>query len=223
MDQTPAHEIANATLLAQIPRDASKIIEFGCSSGALAREYKAINPDCHYVGVEIDNRYAQMASRYCDQVLVADLDAVGDDFFSQHTGYDCWIFGDVLEHLRDPWLMLERVRRVISEDGCVVACIPNAQHWSVISRLLLGDFHYEESGLLDRTHLRWFTRKTMSEMFQRTGYRVDTCVGRIVPSNNQGVIDKLTELASALNASADEIRRDLSVIQFVFRVSPNCT
>ena len=157
MKQTPVHEHHNPALLRLIPSTSTQIIEIGCSSGALARELKKINPACHYLGIDIDEEYARLANRYCDQTMALNLEGVSADFFTQHKARDCWIFGDTLEHFKDPWKILRSIRNVIPVHGCVVACIPNAQHWSMQVKLSIGDFRYQDSGLLDRTHLRWFT------------------------------------------------------------------
>ncbi len=131
MDQTPAHEHHNPQLLKLIPKSSMRLIEIGCSSGALAREFKKANPSCNYLGVDVVPEYGDLARRYCDDVLTLDLDFADDDFFVDNAIRDCWIFGDTLEHFRNPWVVLERIRNVIPEGGCVVACIPNAQHWSL--------------------------------------------------------------------------------------------
>ena len=179
MKQTPVNELHNAELLRVIPKNAQRLIEIGCSSGALAREFKKIAPGCDYLGVEIDPDYAALARRHCDRTVVLDIEAAHESFWSENADRDCWIFGDALEHLRDPWAVLGRVRRSIPAAGCVAACIPNAQHWSVQARLSIGDFRYEDMGLLDRTHLRWFTRQTILEMFERSGFAIAEAFGRV--------------------------------------------
>ena len=155
MQQTPVHEQHNPDLLKMIPANAKQLIEVGCSSGALAREYKKINPDCHYTGIEISSAYATLAARHCDAVLLLDIESINESFIDSNLVADIWVFGDTLEHLKDPWLLLQKIRQAISSKGCVVACIPNVQHWSVQARLSCGQFRYEESGLMDKTHLRW--------------------------------------------------------------------
>ena len=70
---------------------------------------------------------------------------------------DCLVYGDVLKHLKDPWSLLREHRAFLSERGLVLACIPNIQHWTILTALLRGQWNYQEEGLLDRTHLRFFT------------------------------------------------------------------
>lgn len=172
MEQTPAHGFHNPDLLGAIPPHCVRVIEIGCSTGALARELKKIRPACHYIGIDIDTAYVTAAKAYCDETAAIDIEECDEQFFESHADRDCWIFGDVLEHMRDPWSVLRKIRRVIPENGCIVACIPNAQHWSLQARLSIGDLRYEDSGLLDRTHLRWFTAHTIHQMFADSGFRV---------------------------------------------------
>lgn len=222
MSQTPVHEFHNQELLDVIPWGSSKLIEVGCSSGALAREFKKISPSCHYFGIEIDPGYAKLADRYCNETLVMDIEDADEAFWNKHVDRDCWIFGDCLEHLRDPWSILRKVRQAMPPGASIAACIPNAQHWSLQARLSIGDLRYEESGLLDKTHLRFFTRQTILEMFSDTGFIVTECVPRIIfpePARDQfiPVIEQLAKLAGADPQTAAE---DAIPIQYVVRAEP---
>src|SRR6185437_5087674 len=147
MKQTAANTSHNDELLALVPRESRRLIEIGCGGGGLAREYKKTNPACEYIGVELEPQYAEIARPYCDKVIVGDIEHMEDGAFASLFPSDCWIFGDVLEHLYDPWAVLRRLRTRISLDGSVLACIPNAQHWSVQALLNGGEFRYQDCGL----------------------------------------------------------------------------
>lgn len=221
MKQTPIHEAHNPELLALIPPAATMVVEFGCSSGALAREYKKINPACQYIGIDIDPEYTKLAKRYCDKTLTADLEQLDNSFFQEHNNCEAWIFGDTLEHLKDPWKILRDIRNNITTQGCVIACIPNAQHWSVIARMCAGEFKYEDSGLLDRTHLRWFTRKTIVQMFEATGFQITSGTPRVFDEPMRDVfLPMIGEIAEAAGASAEEAINDSMAIQYVVRATP---
>lgn len=221
VDQTPAHEQHNPDLLRAMPVDANIIAEVGCSSGALAREYKKVNPSCQYIGVELMQKYLPLAQRYCDAVHTVDIENLDEEDMRKRLPADCWVFGDTLEHLRDPWLVLARIRRVLPPDGCVVACIPNAQHWSVQARLSCGALHYEESGLLDRTHLRWFTRVTIMEMFVNAGFRIDVGFARGVGEPQQaGLQQAIRMMAQSVGADPDAAYQDALAFQYVLRALP---
>lgn len=221
MNQTPAHEFHNPDLLKFIPATSTQLIEVGCSSGALAREYKKINPACRYIGIDIDESYVKLAARYCDAAFAMNIDNADENFFSQNCMTDCWIFGDTLEHFQNPWGVLEKIRKVIPSNGSVVACIPNAQHWSLIARLCIGDFRYEKQGLLDKTHLRWFTRQTMIELFRDTGFKVVAGAPRIF---NEPLRDRflpiIGEMAKASGNNPDMAIEDALPLQYVLRAEP---
>ena len=221
MSQTPIHENHNPDLLNFIPINAKKIIEVGCSSGALAREFKKLSTHCHYLGIEIDNNYANLARRYCDSCLVLDVEFATDQFWKNSSDTDCWIFGDTLEHLRDPWKILNNIRSNIKKSGVIVACIPNAQHWSMQVKLSVGDFRYEASGLLDRTHLRWFTRQTMIEMFDMSGFKIETGMPRIFDEpNREPFLPIIAELAKAAGFDPKIAVTDSLPLQYIVRAIP---
>lgn len=218
MQQTPVHDLHNPDLLRFIPADVKRVAEIGCSSGALAREFKKTSPDCHWLGIDIDPNYAELAARFCDSSLALDIDAVGMDFFASHRDRDCWIFGDTLEHLKDPWRVLKEIRTVLPIGGCIVACIPNAQHWSVIARLAVGDFRYEDSGLLDRTHLRWFTRQTIIELFETTGFKITAGLPRIFEEPNRDeFLPLIGEIAKVCGLEASTAMNDAIPLQYVIK------
>ena len=220
MEQTPVHEQHNADLLRLMPPGSRSVVEVGCSSGALAREYRKVNPACRYLGIEIVPEYAQLAERYCDAVRVVDVEGF-DREAVRELAADCWVFGDSLEHLRDPWELLRKIRACIPLDGHVVACIPNAQHWSVQARLSCGQLRYEDAGLLDRTHLRWFTRITILELFQQAGFRLDAAHPRVFrePERDR-FLPAIEKMARALGANVQQALDDASVFQYVVRAVP---
>lgn len=211
----------NRDLIQLIPATAQKIIEIGCNNGALARAYKQEHPDCTYIGVEIDARHAELARRHCDTVYTLDIEADAIGFFDQHSDADTWIFGDVLEHLRDPWGILARIRKTLTARGCIVICLPNVQHWSVQAKLSIGDFHYQDWGLLDRTHLRFFTRITMLEMVTQAGFGLQAgyprILGEVVPP---GVTSAIKAMATAMGKDPEQAYQDSLPTQYVLRIVP---
>ena len=170
----------NHDLLDSIPQTASRVLEIGCGSGALGAAYKLLNPRSTYVGVEIVPEVADSARVRLDQVVCGDVEDPQLDIpLVGGEKYDCLVYGDVLEHLRDPWTVLQRHLDLLSESGLVLACIPNVQHWSVIANLLAGDWPLADQGLFDRTHLRWFTRTSILEWFSTLGLSIHQFQSRI--------------------------------------------
>ena len=215
--QTPAHDRPNEDLLAVLPA-VDRLVEVGCSTGALARAYRSRHPSAHWLGIEIEPTYAEAARQHCQTVLVGDVELMLEqEPPPESLRADCWIFGDSLEHLRDPWQVLRRVHALLPAGGSVCACIPNAQHWSLQARLCLGQWVYEESGLLDRTHLRWFTPTTMTALFQDCGFRILSSQPRIFPHPAEVmVLEQIRSFAARLGADPERAVRDARPLQLVF-------
>ena len=124
----------------------------------------------------------------------------------------------MLEHLRDPWTVLRKIREVLPPGGCVVASVPNAQHWSLQAKLAVGEFRYESAGLLDRTHLRWFTRVTLFELFAKAGLRIEAGVPRIFDEpGREPILAAIRQMALAQGRDADAAVRDALPLQYVVR------
>jgi trans-aconitate methyltransferase len=218
MQQTPMHDLPNLDLLGLVPAGVERVVEAGCSSGALGQAWLAQHPDGEYIGIEMVAEYADLARTRLTEVVVANVEKMEERSFDVLNPTDCWIFGDVLEHLYDPWGTLKRVRRSLGERGCVVACIPNAQHWSVQGLLNVGEFRYQDAGLLDRTHIRWFTRKTIIELFGTSGFEIEEMGGRVFDEPGRDrALPAIRSLAQACGADPDEAERDAMPIQYLVR------
>ena len=166
-DPLQYYDQVNPDILYRIPVNANIILEIGCGTGALGRQYKRINPDAIYIGVEIDKFAAKKAEKNIDKVINAGIEEIDPlRSISATETVDCLIFGDVLEHLKDPQTVLKGLLPLLHENGCVLACIPNVQHWSSIFNLSNGQWPQEEEGLFDRTHLRWFTKESIIDLFK---------------------------------------------------------
>lgn len=222
MKQTPAHATVNTDLLAMVPTTARRVVEVGCMHGALAQAVRQRQPGVQYVGIDIDPDYAQVAAAYCNEAIAANIETLDEPRFDALFPSDCWIFGDCLEHLRDPWAVLRRIRRRIDADGCMLVCIPNAQHWSLQMRLAAGEFRYEDSGLLDRTHLRWFTRITLHEMFEQTGWHAESGLMRTLNSPLQPqMLSAVRAFARVAGLDEELASRDATAFQYVYKLIPN--
>ena len=152
-----------------------EVLDFGCATGYLAHFLS--QRGCRVTGLEINPEAAKTAEQYCEKVIIADLDLVSLAEILPEKRFDVAVFGDVLEHLRNPWHTLKATINLLKPDGYVVASIPNVAHGAIRLALLKGKFEYSELGILDDTHLRFFTRETVEKLFEDTGYFID-CVER---------------------------------------------
>jgi 2-polyprenyl-3-methyl-5-hydroxy-6-metoxy-1,4-benzoquinol methylase len=172
MKQTPLHFNINKKVLSYIPIDSTIVVDLGCMSGILAREYKKINSNCHYVGVDISTEYIEEARKYCDETYVLNIEENINIILDKKMKVDCWVMGDILEHLVDPWKLMGKIIENSESTTKFVICVPNFQHWTIQHKLLLGNLFYEESGLLDKSHLRLFTRKSLLKFTHDIGLDV---------------------------------------------------
>jgi SAM-dependent methyltransferase len=218
MRQTPLLPGFNPDLLPFVPLDAAKVVEVGCAGGQLAREYRKTNPECEYVGIEIDPDYASVARTSCTRVVLGNIESIDDHVFGSLFPSSCWIFGDVLEHLYDPWSVLSRVRRSLEPGAIIVACVPNAQHWSVQAKLASGEFWYSDLGLMDRTHIRWFTRKTALQMLEGAGFRVVGGRPRVVEEPGmEATLAAIRQVAQTIGTDAEVAVNDAMAYQWVLQ------
>lgn len=221
MKQTPMHLNYNPDLLRMMPGNLNRIVEIGCSGGALAKAYTNLNPECVYTGVEIDPDFAEVAKSSCNEVICGNIEELPEGIFLQLFPSDCWIFGDTLEHLYDPWSLLQRVKPQLSPDAQIIACIPNAQHWSIQVKLNCGLFRYEDQGLLDRTHIRWFTRITMIEMFESTGYKIIEGFPRIFDEpGREKFLPSISAMALAAGMDPQQAVNDSLPLQWIIKAVP---
>lgn len=145
------------------------VLETGCSTGFLSRQIAANG--ARVVGIEIDKEAAEMAKQNCQRVLSCNLNspewinAVGQRF-------DLVTFGDVLEHLNNPVAVLRQAQDLLNAGGRVLICLPNIAHWTIRAKLLAGNFRYESTGILDFTHMRFFTVESAREFIADAGYRI---------------------------------------------------
>lgn len=218
MKQTPAHDLFNDSILAMLPPKLDRVVEVGCMRGTLAKEYLKTSPDCYWIGIDIDDDNVAIAQQVCRQALCADIEKMTDAELDTLFPSDVWVFGDVLEHLRDPWLVLRKLRSRMTQGNAVIACIPNAQHWSFQARLNIGEFRYEDSGLFDRTHLRFFTRKTIFEMFESNGFRIESAVSRVFnfPGGDK-YMPHIRAMAIASGHDPEQAEKDAMAFQYAVR------
>ena len=148
--------------------NSKEVVDFGCATGYFSKLLQ--KKGCMVTGVEINIDAAKVAEKYCHRVVIADLDFVSIRDILPSQKFDVAVFGDILEHLRDPWKVLTETKEILKEDGYVIASIPNIAHAAIRLSLLEGRFDYTDFGILDNTHLRFFTRKTVNELFIKAGY-----------------------------------------------------
>ncbi len=185
--------------LANLVRPGSVVLELGPAYGYFTR-YLVERLGCTVDGVELSPVMAERARRYARDLWIANLDEVdlGERFSAG--GYDYVIAADVLEHLRNPWRTLEQCHGLLRPNGRLLLSLPNVGHAALVAELMEGRFEYRDDGLLDRTHLRFFTRRNILDLLRRTGFRVEAMDAVTWMPERTEFRRTLDELPSALRA-----------------------
>ena len=154
---------------AQFFDNGETVLDVGCGPGYLA-EYLTVQKDCTVVGVEQDPRLAEIARRVCAQVHEANLETEG--LRKIQGKFTAIFFGDVIEHVRNAPELLRQASELLGVGGRVIVSTPNFVHIKNRVRVLFGTFEYRDAGLLDRTHVHFYTKRTLYDLLDETGYRI---------------------------------------------------
>lgn len=168
----------------------SAVLELGCGAGGTGAAALEAGKAGRYVGIELSEAAAESAAKKLTQVIVGDVESL--DLSALHGTFDALIISEVLEHLTDPWTTLRKLVACVKPGGRVYASSPNVAHHSVIRSLIGGRFTYDEKGVMDRTHLRWFTPQSYRDLFRSAGLEVAD-VGPVTPLRSKArLFDRLT-------------------------------
>ncbi|MGH9123017.1 MAG: class I SAM-dependent methyltransferase [Acidimicrobiales bacterium] len=205
MATNPAWVGPRDEVVALVPDRAKRILDVGASNGTVGEALRQVGK--HVTGIEILPELAAQAEGRLDEVIVADVEDLALRGVSPGGPFDCVVMADVLEHLRDPWAVVKWATTLLPPDGSLVISVPNVAHirtvWNLLGR---KRWVYEEFGIFDRTHLRWFGRANLDGLLTGTGLRI-VDLQRKKWLGNPG--SPLSRLAPYLG--------DLSTYQFVFR------
>jgi len=161
------------------------LLDIGCGGGATGVLVKQKFPGTRVVGIEINPSAAAHARQHLDHVICAGIDDV--DLARELPGeaISTVLLLDVLEHLYDPWRALQRIRGWLAPGTRVIASVPNIRNLATLSELAGGHFEYQPNGVLDITHVRFFTRSSLRDLFEQTGFTVQ----RLDPLTQPAMVD----------------------------------
>ena len=193
-----------------------KVVEVGCMRGTLARVYLETHPHCVWHGIDIDPENIEHAKKVCTEGYLANIEQMTDLELRHFSNADTWIFGDVLEHLYDPWKLLDRIKLNAVNDFNIVACIPNSQHWSFQARINSGMMQYEDDGFFDRTHIRFFSRLTIIDMFLKAGFDIESMFSRVIGfQGSEKYMPHIRAMAQVSGMDPEQAENDAMVFQYV--------
>lgn len=149
--------------------ESARVLDVGCGTGSVSIQVRDTR-SASVIGVEPDEARAKLATA---RGLEVRCDVLTPELITELGAFDIVLFADVLEHLVDPSSMLELAKTALGPGGKIVASVPNVAHWSVRADLLRGRFTYREYGIMDATHLRWFTERSLHGLFASSGLSIE--------------------------------------------------
>jgi 2-polyprenyl-3-methyl-5-hydroxy-6-metoxy-1,4-benzoquinol methylase len=165
------YSLPRLDILSLINDKHKKILEIGCAFGELGKSIKRYFPEVIIDGIELNPDSRDFLVDNYNNVTIGNIEDL--DISKIDNGYDLIIFADVLEHLYDPWRILNLLCEKLSENGNVIVSVPNLRNSGILFNLIIrGRFKYAESGLMDRTHIRWFTRYEINKALDDAGLQV---------------------------------------------------
>ncbi len=164
------HFSSRHDLIRLIPPQAENILEVGCAGGMTGKALREKGFK-EIIGIEINEEVVQTGRSYYDQLIIGDVEEVHLPFEKEH--FDCILYGDVLEHLMDPWQVLKKHHTFLKKGGIIICSIPNIRHYRIIKKLFFnGKWEYTEDGIMDKTHLRFFTLDSIRRMLGEAGFEI---------------------------------------------------
>jgi 2-polyprenyl-3-methyl-5-hydroxy-6-metoxy-1,4-benzoquinol methylase len=169
------YENVRPEMLAYMPSSAKVVLDVGCSSGHFGQAIKQ-KTNAEVWGIEPFDRFGKLAIDKLDKVFISPVEGALQDLPNEY--FDVIYFNDVLEHLLDPYSVLEKMKAKLKEDGKIISSIPNIRYFRTFFKILFkGDWDYTDEGILDRTHVRFFTKKSIVKMYENSGFHIESHEG----------------------------------------------
>lgn len=192
----------------------ANVLEVGCGAGALGAFFKKQNKSIRWDGIEFFPSAAQEAATVLDNVTEGAVEDVDLDALA--ATYDTIVMGDVLEHLVNPWKVLKDLARILKRRGKLCVSVPNINHWTIFATLGQGRFTYADSGLLDRTHLRFFTRTELTQAIQGAGLKIQAVESVINPHPRMdGFIKHYVQFQESIGLHNPSLAEEMRAFQWV--------
>jgi len=197
---------------------AQRVIELGCASGGTGRRLKQLLDADYYVGIEANRAAAEQARVCLDAVYVADLQTqTAADLGLEPGSFDLLLALDVLEHLYNPWDVLADFARVLRAGGYAVLSIPNVQNISLLQQLAAGRWTYQNAGLLDATHIRFFTLHEAQNLISGAGLSLTHVTGKLLPEPDMAKIDDAGNTVNVGRLSLSDLTRNDVIALFTYQ------
>lgn len=209
-------------ILNLIPASAKTILDVGCGAGEMGSEL--VKCGKHVTGIERETSVAGLAKKRLSKVLEADISTITPGKLDNV--FDCIIFGDVLEHLIYPEETISKLASCLNPDGCIIVSIPNIRNITILESLARGNWTYQDAGILDKTHLRFFTLNEIKLLLQRQGFLIDSIENNMMNIDEINNINYNAEGYASLkigNLTLEKLKetdiKELFTIQFIIKAS----
>lgn len=188
-----------------LPEKYSKVLEIGCAEGDFRQHFSS---NCEYWGIEPVQSVADVARDKLDKLLIGSYQDVKDQLPSNY--FDLVICNDVIEHMADHDAFFNSIKTVIIKRGYIVGSVPNVRYyWNLYDLLIKKDWEYTDSGILDKTHLRFFSEKSLKRAFRQNGLVIEKFHG----------INGISKIGALMRLVIFLLGQDLRFVQFGFRVN----
>ena len=198
------YDLVRKEILDLIPGSTKHLLDIGCGTGAISSMAKKKFHIDEVIGIEKFENAASVAATKLDKVFCGDIESLQLDYAGNY--FDCILCADILEHLINPENVLRKLKALLSDSGVLITSLPNIRHIVPLLKIMFDKLEYEESGVLDKTHLRFFTLHTMKKMFAETGFEIQ----RI--ENNRSVSLKF-RIANVITFG---LFKPFSIYQYIF-------
>jgi 2-polyprenyl-3-methyl-5-hydroxy-6-metoxy-1,4-benzoquinol methylase len=190
-DVKPYYKNPRDDVMPFFPSDVKRLLDVGCGAGAFGEAVKA-SKGCDVWGIELVPEMGELARERLDKVMIGDACTLLEEL--PHGHFDLITFNDALEHMAEPWEILAKVKPLLSPRGKLLVSLPNIRYWDALLEVGFGgDFPYQDFGIFDRTHLRFFTKKSIRRLFEESGYRVERLEGiNPTPSRKLKMVNLVT-------------------------------
>jgi 2-polyprenyl-3-methyl-5-hydroxy-6-metoxy-1,4-benzoquinol methylase len=203
------YESTRYDLMVHVPLDAKEVLDIGCANGLFGQLLKE-RQGCVVTGVEQDSELVNIARARLNNVISGNIEEIIDRGILGR--FDCILCGDLLEHLNNPWKVIGGLKRHLKKGGLFIASVPNIANWAIIYEMLKGRWDYVPFSILSGTHIRYFTRHSLKELFENAGYRTREIYfqGFEVPPKGAEFIGVLKKNLPEINV--EELKASESVI-----------
>lgn len=226
--QTLDPNYAPVGLLEMVNPAPKRVLDLGCFCGGSGRWLKQRFPGCEVIGIEMLGKAAAIAAQAYDRVIGGTFEQVDFEAEGLIAGsFDAIIAADVLEHIYNPWQALQRLKPLLAPSGAIYVSLPNVRNLNILSALASGEWRYKGSGILDITHIRFFTLAQAGEMLSQTGWVIRE--GRMNPDPNLSYIVQGRNLDEIKSLSLGKMKLEglnqmdvveLIAVQFFIRAEP---